>query len=112
MGAALIMGTVDFGLVPAGFGPADRVPGRTLRRVTGLPGIAALLAFGLFPSGHHLALGMGGIKRVAAYPFLFWVLALGLRGLALVLRRAGRTRASVAEARARGDRVGAGPSGG
>ncbi|MFI8307447.1 hypothetical protein ACIF80_29250 [Streptomyces sp. NPDC085927] len=107
VGAALIMGTANFGLVLAGFGPADRVPG-PLRRVTGLLGVVALLAFGLFLSGHYLGLGMGGMERVAAYPFLFWVAVLGVRGLAL---RAGRTRAAVSEVRAGRPRAGAGPSG-
>ncbi|MFE9972070.1 DUF998 domain-containing protein [Streptomyces hirsutus] len=108
VGAALIMGSGNVGLVLAGFGLADRVP-RPLRRVTGLLGVVALLAFGLFLSGHYLGLGMGGMERVAAYPFLFWAAALGVRGCAL---RAGRTRAAVAEAGAGRARAGAGPSGG
>ncbi|MFD5661965.1 DUF998 domain-containing protein [Streptomyces hirsutus] len=108
VGAALIMGSGNVGLVLAGFGLADRVP-RPLRRVTGLLGVVALLAFGLFLSGHYLGLGMGGMERVAAYPFLFWAAALGVRGCAL---RAGRTRTAVAEARAGRARAGAGPSGG
>ncbi|MGW1900728.1 DUF998 domain-containing protein [Streptomyces hirsutus] len=108
VGAALIMGSGNVGLVLAGFGLADRVP-RPLRRVTGLLGVVALLAFGLFLSGHYLGLGMGGMERVAAYPFLFWAAALGVRGCAL---RAGRTRAAVPEAGAGRARAGAGPSGG
>ncbi|MEV0300182.1 DUF998 domain-containing protein [Streptomyces prasinus] len=108
VGAALIMGTGNAGLVLAGFGLADRVP-RPLRRAPGLLGVVALLAFGLFLSGHYLGLGMGGMERVAAYPLLFWVAALGLWGVVL---RAGRTRAAVAEVRAGGDRVGPGSAGG
>ncbi|WP_406354120.1 DUF998 domain-containing protein [Streptomyces sp. NBC_01635] len=108
VGAALIMGSGNVGLVLAGFGLADRVP-RPLRRVTGLLGVVALLAFGLFLSGHYLGLGMGGMERVAAYPFLFWAAALGVRGCAL---RAGRTRAAVPEAGAGRARAGTGPSGG
>lgn len=107
VGAALIMGSGNVGLVLAGFGLADRVP-RPLRRVTGLLGVVALLAFGLFLSGHYLGLGMGGMERVAAYPFLFWAAALGVRGCAL---RAGRTRAAVPEAGAGRARAGTGPSG-
>ncbi|QEV06590.1 DUF998 domain-containing protein [Streptomyces prasinus] len=108
VGAALIMGTGNAGLVLAGFGLADRVP-RPLRRAAGLLGVVALLAFGLFLSGHYLGLGMGGMERVAAYPLLFWVAALGLWGVVL---RAGRTRAAVAEVRAGGDPVGPGSAGG
>ncbi|MFC1232146.1 MULTISPECIES: hypothetical protein [Streptomyces] len=108
VGAALIMGTGNAGLVLAGFGLADRVP-RPLRRAAGLLGVVALLAFGLFLSGHYLGLGMGGMERVAAYPLLFWVAALGLWGVVL---RAGRTRAAVAEVRAGGDPVGPGTAGG
>ncbi|SDC02486.1 DUF998 domain-containing protein [Streptomyces prasinopilosus] len=108
VGAALLMGAGNAGLVLAGSGLADRVP-RPLRRAAGLLGTAALLAFGLFLSGHYLGLGMGGMERVAAYPLLCWVAALGLWGVAL---RAGRARAPVAEGRAGGDRVGPGPAGG
>ncbi len=79
LGALLIMGTGNIGLLLTGIGLADEVPVR-LRRMTGLLGVAAIAAFGLFLSGHYLGLGMGGMERVAAFPALVWALVVGLRG--------------------------------
>ncbi|MEU8707966.1 DUF998 domain-containing protein [Streptomyces sp. NPDC048565] len=81
LGALLIMAAGNIGLVLAGFALAEHIPG-PLRWGTGLLGVAALTAFGLFLSHHYLGLGMGGMERVAAFPLLFWVLAVGIRGVA------------------------------
>lgn len=86
LGAFLIMAAGNIGLVLAGFGLAEHVPG-PLRWGTSLLGITAITAFGLFLSHHYLGLGMGGMERVAAFPLLLWALAVGVRGL---VRRAGR----------------------
>ncbi|MGA6154351.1 DUF998 domain-containing protein [Stenotrophomonas sp. NPDC087984] len=80
LGALLIMGTGNIGLLLAGAGLADHVPA-PLRRMTSLLGIIALTAFGLFLSRHYLGLGMGGMERVAAFPLLAWALVVGIRGL-------------------------------
>ncbi|MFJ9030480.1 DUF998 domain-containing protein [Streptomyces sp. NPDC102274] len=86
LGALLIMGTGNIGLLLAGFALADHVP-RPLRWVTCLLGITAITALGLFLSHHYLGLGMGGMERVAAFPLLMWTLAVGVHGL---IRRASR----------------------
>ncbi|MGW2179062.1 DUF998 domain-containing protein [Streptomyces sp. NPDC001732] len=80
LGALLIMATGNIGLVLAGFGLAERVPA-PLRWGTGLLGITAIAALGLFLSHHYLGLGMGGMERVAAFPLLLWALVVGVRGL-------------------------------
>ncbi|MEV4926557.1 DUF998 domain-containing protein [Streptomyces roseoverticillatus] len=80
LGALLIMGTGNIGLVLAGAGLSNDVP-RPLRWATSLLGITAITAFGLFLSRHYLGLGMGGMERVAALPVLLWTLAAGARGL-------------------------------
>ncbi|CAM5602029.1 hypothetical protein SANTM175S_06624 [Streptomyces antimycoticus] len=80
LGALLIMGTGNIGLLLAGARLAENVSG-PLRRLTTLLGITALTAFGLFLSGHYLGLGMGGMERVAAFPLLAWALVVGSRGL-------------------------------
>ncbi|TMU96477.1 DUF998 domain-containing protein [Streptomyces sp. DASNCL29] len=80
LGALLIMAMGNIGLVLAGVGLADDVPG-PLRWATSLLGVTALIAFGLFLSHRYLGLGMGGMERVAAFPLLVWALVTGVRGL-------------------------------
>ncbi|MEV7280008.1 DUF998 domain-containing protein [Streptomyces sp. NPDC093111] len=80
LGALLIMATGNLGLVLAGAALADRTPA-ALRWGTGLLGVVAITALGLFLSHHYLGLGMGGMERVAAFPVLLWALAAGVRGL-------------------------------
>ncbi|MCQ4206579.1 DUF998 domain-containing protein [Streptomyces longispororuber] len=80
LGALLIMGTGNIGLVLAGFGLAERV-GPPLRWGTGLLGVTAITALALFLAHHYLGLGMGGMERVAAFPLLLWALVAGARGL-------------------------------
>ncbi|MFF9322722.1 DUF998 domain-containing protein [Streptomyces sp. NPDC014728] len=91
LGALFIMAAGNIGLVVAGFGLAEQVPA-PLRWGTSLLGVTAITAFGLFLSHHYLGLGMGGMERVAAFPLLFWALAVSVRGL---IRRAGRMREAV-----------------
>ncbi|WP_416973316.1 DUF998 domain-containing protein [Streptomyces sp. 4F14] len=80
LGALLVMGMGNVGLLLAGAGLADGVPG-PLRRAAGLLGVTAITGFGLFLSGQYLGLGMGGMERVAAFPLLVWALAAGVLGL-------------------------------
>ncbi|WP_406503393.1 DUF998 domain-containing protein [Streptomyces sp. NBC_00212] len=80
LGALLIMGTGNIGLVLAGAGLSNAVPA-LLRWAAGLLGITAITAFGLFSSHHYLGLGMGGMERVAVFPLLMWTLAAGALGL-------------------------------
>ncbi|MEU9989044.1 DUF998 domain-containing protein [Streptomyces sp. NPDC048045] len=80
LGALLIMGTGNIGLLLAGVGLSNDVPG-PLRWATSLLGITAITALGLFLSHHYLGLGMGAMERVAAFPLLLWTLAVGARGL-------------------------------
>lgn len=80
LGALLIMGTGNIGLLLAGVGLSSHVPG-PLRWATSLLGITAITALGLFVSHRYLGLGMGGMERVAAFPLLVWTLAVGTRGL-------------------------------
>ncbi|MEW1633076.1 DUF998 domain-containing protein [Streptomyces sp. NPDC093801] len=80
LGALLIMAVGNIGLVLAGFGMADHAP-PALRRGTTLLGCAAIAAFGLFLSHRYLGLGMGGMERAAAFPLLFWALAVAVRGI-------------------------------
>ncbi|MFI0977668.1 DUF998 domain-containing protein [Streptomyces sp. NPDC021093] len=91
LGALLIMAAGNIGLVLAGFGLAEHIPA-SLRWGTGLLGVTAVAAFGLFLSRHYLGLGMGGMERVAALPLLFWALAVGVHG---VVRRARRTHGAI-----------------
>ncbi|MEU3874247.1 MULTISPECIES: DUF998 domain-containing protein [Streptomyces] len=88
LGALLVMGAGNIGLLLAGSGLSHTVP-PLLRRTTGLLGAAAIAAFGLFLSEHYLGLGMGGMERLAAFPLLLWTLTAGTTGL--LLRRHRRT---------------------
>ncbi|MFF0474462.1 DUF998 domain-containing protein [Streptomyces sp. NPDC004284] len=80
LGALLVMGLGNIGLVAAGGGLARELPG-ALRRAASVLGLVALTAFGLFLSRHYLGLGMGGMERVAALPVLLWATAAGAYGL-------------------------------
>ncbi|RII15334.1 hypothetical protein DSC45_18690 [Streptomyces sp. YIM 130001] len=88
LGALLIMGAGNIGLVLAGFGLTGRIPG-PLRRLTSTLGVVALTALCLFLSHSYLGLGMGGMERVAAFPLLVWAGVVGACGL---LDRAGVRR--------------------
>ncbi|MFC8128247.1 DUF998 domain-containing protein [Streptomyces sp. NPDC057302] len=108
LGALLIMALGNIGLCLAGPGSSAGVP-RPLRWATSLMGATALVAFGLFLSGHYLGLGMGGMERVAAFPLLAWALAAGVLGLIRPAPRkqdatpAGPRRRQAAAARSTGE---------
>ncbi|MEV4943383.1 DUF998 domain-containing protein [Streptomyces zaomyceticus] len=95
LGALLVMAAGNLGLVLAGSGLREQTP-IPLRWATGLLGVTAIAALGLFLSHHYLGLGMGGMERVAVFPLLFWVLAVGGHG---VTRRPGRTHEAIPAAR-------------
>ncbi|CAL9300718.1 DUF998 domain-containing protein [Streptomyces sp. SudanB182_2057] len=80
LGALLIMGTGNAGLLLAGAGLTPHGPALS-RRAAGPLGVVALAACGLFLSGHYLGLGMGGMERVAVFPVLVWALLTGAYGL-------------------------------
>ncbi|MFE3183425.1 DUF998 domain-containing protein [Streptomyces violascens] len=80
LGSLLIMAAGNIGLVLAGFCLAEHIAA-PLRWGTSLLGVTAIMAFGLFLSQDYLGLGMGGMERVAAFPLLLWVLAVGIHGL-------------------------------
>ncbi|GHH08988.1 DUF998 domain-containing protein [Streptomyces rubradiris] len=80
LGALLIMGTGNIGLLAAGSGLAPEAPA-LLRRAGGLLGVVALGAWGLFLSGNYLGMGMGGMERVAVFPLLVWASVVGAYGL-------------------------------
>lgn len=81
LGALLIMGTGNLGLLLAGFGAAQQGVLHGLRWVTRLLGVLAIGAACLHLSHHYLGLGMGGMERIAAFPILLWTLTLGAVGL-------------------------------
>ncbi|EST29980.1 DUF998 domain-containing protein [Streptomyces roseochromogenus] len=89
LGALLIMALGNTGLLLAGLGLTDDVPG-PLRWATSLLGATAITAFVLFLSHRWLGLGMGGMERVAVFPLLVWALSAGVRGL--FVRPDGATR--------------------
>lgn len=80
VGALLIMGTGNVGLLLAGAGLLGEVAAG-LRLATGLLGAIALTALCLFMSYRYLGLGPGGMERVAALPLLVWTLVAGFLGL-------------------------------
>ncbi|MFF0221614.1 DUF998 domain-containing protein [Streptomyces sp. NPDC004629] len=80
LGALLIMGTGNLGLLLAGAGMSGEVAAG-LRWATALLGALAITAMCLFLFGNYLGLGMGGMERVAAFPILVWTLTAGALGL-------------------------------
>lgn len=68
LGALLVMGAGNIGLMLAGAGLAGSVP-RALRWLTGLLGVIAITALGLFLSEQYLGLG--------TFPILVWALVIG-----------------------------------
>lgn len=85
IGALLVMGVGNLGLLVAGFALARWIRG-PLRRLTSPLGITAIAAFALFLSHHYLGLGMGGMERVAAFPLLVWTLLIATHGLSHLTR--------------------------
>ncbi|MER6025812.1 DUF998 domain-containing protein [Streptomyces sp. NPDC001851] len=80
LGALLVMGTGNIGLVLAGAALTDHIPA-PLRWITSFAGVTAVTAFTLFLTRQYLGLGMGGMERVAALTVLLWALGAGALGL-------------------------------
>ncbi|MET7617949.1 DUF998 domain-containing protein [Streptomyces sp. NPDC005408] len=76
LGALLIMGTGNLGLLLAGVGPARGML-HSLRWVTRLLGALAIGAALLHLSHQYLGFGMGGMERVAVFPILVWTFMVG-----------------------------------
>nr|WTA67583.1 DUF998 domain-containing protein [Micromonospora sp. NBC_00855] len=77
LGAFLIMGVGNIGLLLAGFAPHGTTLGRW-RRLTLTAGLIALAGTVLFFAQQGLGIGVGGMERVAVLPFPLWACALGV----------------------------------
>ncbi|MCG5435647.1 DUF998 domain-containing protein [Micromonospora foliorum] len=77
LGAFLIMGMGNVGLLLAGFAPGSTTLGRW-RRLTLTAGLIALAGTTLFAAQQGLAIGVGGMERVAVLPFPLWACCLGV----------------------------------
>ncbi|MCG5447588.1 DUF998 domain-containing protein [Micromonospora sp. NIE79] len=77
LGAFLIMGLGNIGLLLAGFAPRTTTLGRW-RRLTLTAGLIALTGTTLFAAQQGLGIGVGGMERVAVLPFPLWACALGV----------------------------------
>ncbi|GAU65705.1 hypothetical protein SSP35_02_00720 [Streptomyces sp. NBRC 110611] len=77
LGAMLIMGLGNLGLLCAGFAPVDSLFGK-LRLITLAMAATAVLAAWMFFGQHDPGIGMGGLERVAAFTLDAWVLVMAL----------------------------------
>lgn len=77
LGAFLIMGLGNVGLLLAGFAPSGTTLGRC-RRLTLTAGLVALAGTTLFVAQQGLGLGVGGMERIAVPPFPLWACCLGV----------------------------------
>ncbi|WP_410822469.1 DUF998 domain-containing protein [Micromonospora sp. 050-3] len=77
LGAFLIMGLGNIGLLLAGLAPRTTTLGRW-RRLTLTAGLIALTGTTLFAAQQGLGIGVGGMERVAVLPFPLWACALGV----------------------------------
>ncbi len=77
LGAFLIMGLGNVGLLLAGFAPRSTPLGRW-RRLTLTAGLVALVGTTLFAAQQGLGIGVGGMERVAVLPFPLWACTLGV----------------------------------
>jgi hypothetical membrane protein len=84
LGALLILGLGNLGLLIAGFAPHATPLGR-LRALTVPAALVSMTGAGLFFTQHGGILGVGGMERVAVFPLLLWAALLG----AAVMRSAG-----------------------
>ncbi|TJZ44526.1 DUF998 domain-containing protein [Streptomyces piniterrae] len=85
LGAFLIMGLGNIGLICAGFAPRNSLVGR-LRPITLPIAAVAVVSAWLFFGQHDPGIGLGGMERIAAFALDAWVLV-----MALAMRRARRT---------------------
>ncbi|MET8349518.1 MULTISPECIES: DUF998 domain-containing protein [unclassified Micromonospora] len=77
LGAVLIMGVGNLGLLLAGLAPGTTMLGRW-RRLTLTAGLTALVGTVLFFAQQGLGIGVGGMERVAVLPFPLWACCLGV----------------------------------
>ncbi|MGQ5259162.1 DUF998 domain-containing protein [Micromonospora sp. ZYX-F-536] len=77
LGAVLIMGLGNVGLLLAGFAPGTTLLGRW-RRLTLVAGLTALAGTVLFFAQQGMGIGVGGMERVAVLPFPLWACCLGV----------------------------------
>ncbi|MGA5310419.1 DUF998 domain-containing protein [Micromonospora taraxaci] len=77
LGAFLIMGLGNVGLLLAGFAPGITPLGRW-RRLTLTAGIIAVAGTALFFAQQGVGIGVGGMERVAVLPFPLWACCLGV----------------------------------
>ncbi|MET8122299.1 DUF998 domain-containing protein [Micromonospora sp. NPDC005189] len=77
LGAFLIMGLGNVGLLLAGFAPGTTMLGQR-RRLTLTAGLIALVGTVLFFAQQGVGIGVGGMERVAVLPFPLWACCLGV----------------------------------
>ncbi|MFI6273353.1 DUF998 domain-containing protein [Micromonospora zamorensis] len=77
LGAFLIMGLGNVGLLLAGFAPGTTTLGRW-RLLTLTAGLIALVGTVLFFAQQGVGIGVGGMERVAVLPFPLWACCLGV----------------------------------
>ncbi|MEU5906225.1 DUF998 domain-containing protein [Micromonospora sp. NPDC047467] len=77
LGAFLIMGAGNVGLLVAVLAPNSTLLGRW-RRLTLAAGLTALVGTVLFIVQHGVGIGVGGMERVAVLPFPLWACCLGV----------------------------------
>ncbi|MET7822708.1 DUF998 domain-containing protein [Micromonospora zamorensis] len=77
LGAFLIMGLGNVGLLLAGFAPGTTTLGRW-RPLTLTAGLIALVGTVLFFAQQGVGIGVGGMERVAVLPFPLWACCLGV----------------------------------
>lgn len=81
LGALLIFGMGNLGLLVAGFASPRTALGR-LRALTLSMGLIALAGSVLFFSQQGMGIGVGGMERVAVFPLQVWVFCVGAAILA------------------------------
>ncbi|MEV7330610.1 DUF998 domain-containing protein [Micromonospora sp. NPDC093244] len=77
LGAVMIMGLGNIGLLLAGFAPGSTTLDRW-RPLTRTAGVIALVGTVLFFAQQGLGIGVGGMERVAVLPFPLWACCLGV----------------------------------
>ncbi|MBM0233390.1 DUF998 domain-containing protein [Micromonospora sp. STR1_7] len=77
LGAFLIMGLGNVGLLLAGFAPGTTLLARW-RRLTLAAGLTALAGTVLFFAQQGVGIGVGGMERVAVLPFPLWACCLAV----------------------------------
>ncbi|MGW7368389.1 DUF998 domain-containing protein [Streptomyces sp. NPDC054841] len=77
LGALLIMGLGNIGLICSGFAPRSSLFGG-LRPITLSMAAVAVVAAWMFFGGHDPGIGMGGLERIAAFALDAWTLVMAL----------------------------------